>query len=285
MTLPVAAVAASTTQRAAAAGEAHRAPHVPDHDGPQLADPDRRRDRTRRSARTPRPATRASCRGQTRFTLDNYRNAWKQGDMAHHYWVTAIDRDPRGHLTLLLSSIVAFGVSRFPWRFNIVLLLLFTAGNLLPPQVLAQPLFQMYKRIPLPGFLSDTGYMLGSTLGVDHDPRRVPDRLLHVRAEQLHEDDPGRDRTEAAKIDGASVLRQFFQIILPLCRPALAALGDAAVHVGVQRLLLGRAAARTRAPTGRSRRRSPTSGASSSPTTTSSPPARCSSPSRPSPCT
>jgi multiple sugar transport system permease protein len=30
--------------------------------------------------------------------------------------------------------------------------------------------------------------------------------------------------TEAARVDGASVVRQFFGVILPLCRPALAAL-------------------------------------------------------------
>ena len=32
------------------------------------------------------------------------------------------------------------------------LLLVFTAGNLLPPQVIFQPLFQMYKAMPWPDF-------------------------------------------------------------------------------------------------------------------------------------
>jgi multiple sugar transport system permease protein len=158
------------------------------------------------------------------FTLDNYRNAWNQGDMTHHYLVTAMIVIPAVLITLLLSSFVAFGVSRFSWRFNIALLLLFTAGNLLPPQVLAQPLFQMYKRIPLPGFLSDTGYMLGSTLGLI---------TIHVAFQMgfcvfvlsNYMKTLPVEIGEAAKIDGASVLRQFFQIILPLCRPPLAALG------------------------------------------------------------
>ena len=34
-----------------------------------------------------------------------------------------------------------------------------------------------------------------------------------------------RELYEAAEVDGASVLRQFFQLTLPLCRPPLAALG------------------------------------------------------------
>jgi multiple sugar transport system permease protein len=157
------------------------------------------------------------------LTLQNYRDAWNQGEMSHHYWVTALIVIPSVLITLLFASFVAFGVSRFTWRFNLALLLLFTAGNLLPPQVLAQPLFQMYKRIPLPGFLSDTGYLLGSTVGLI---------IVHVAFQagfctfvlsnymKTLPDEIG----EAAKIDGAGVLRQFFQIILPLCKPALAAL-------------------------------------------------------------
>lgn len=157
------------------------------------------------------------------FTLQNYRNAWNQGDMTHHYWITALIVIPSVLITLALASFVAFGVSRFSWRFNIPLLLFFTAGNLLPPQVLAQPLFQMYKRIALPGFLSDTGYMLGSTLGII---------TIHVAFQvgfctfvlSNYMKTLPVEIGEAAKIDGAGVMRQFFQIILPLCKPPLAAL-------------------------------------------------------------
>ena len=51
---------------------------------------------------------------------------------------------------------------------------------------------------------------------------------------------------ESAQVDGASVLRQFFQLTLPLCRPPLAALGDAAGHLDLQRVLLGDRAAAER---------------------------------------
>ena len=87
-------------------------------------------------------------------------------------------------LILLLSSCVAFACTRFSWRFNIFFLMLFTAGNLMPLQVIFQPLFQMYKRMPLPDLLSDTdtGNLLGTKIAVILDPRRLPDRLLHVRA-------------------------------------------------------------------------------------------------------
>jgi len=157
------------------------------------------------------------------FTLQNYRNAWGQGEMRHHYWMTALIVVPAVIITLLLSSLVAFGVSRFTWRFNVVLLLLFTAGNLLPQQVLAQPLFQMYKRMPLPGALSDTGYMLGSTAGLITIHVAFQTGFCTFVLSNYMKTLPA-DLTEAAMIDGASVLRQFWQVTLPLCRPALAAL-------------------------------------------------------------
>ena len=49
-------------------------------------------------------------------------------------------------LVLFLASMMAFAVSRYSWRFNLALLMLFTALNLLPPQVIITPLFRMYLR-------------------------------------------------------------------------------------------------------------------------------------------
>ncbi len=201
------------------------------------------------------------------LTLQNYRNAWNQGDMTRHYWVTAMIVIPAVILTLLLSSFVAFGISRFSWRFNIVLLLFFTAGNLLPPQVLAQPLFQMYKRIGLPSVLSDTGYMLGSTVGII---------TIHVAFQigfctfvlSNYMKTLPHELTEAAVIDGAGVLRLYWQVTMPLCRPALAALATFCSSRGCSTTSSGPCCWRTRARTVRSRRRSPTSVGSSSPTTT-----------------
>jgi len=71
----------------------------------------------------------------------------------------------------------------------------------------------------------------------DPDPCGVPERVLHVRAQQLHEDHPARAHRGGAG-RRASVFRQFWQIILPLCRPAFAALATLLTS-DLQRLLLG----------------------------------------------
>jgi len=159
------------------------------------------------------------------LTLQNYRNAWTEGGMARAFGNTMFIVIPALFLILAFSSAMAFAVSRFSWRFNITLLLVFTAGNLLPPQVIFQPLFQMFKATPWPDFLSDTntGNLLGTKIAVI---------IIHVAFQTgfctfvlaNYMKTIPKELGEAAMVDGASVIRQYFQIVLPLCRPALAAL-------------------------------------------------------------
>jgi multiple sugar transport system permease protein len=159
------------------------------------------------------------------LTLDNYREAWSIGEMGSHFGKTAFIVLPAIVLILLLSSCIAFACTRYSWRFNIFFLVLFTAGNLMPYQVIFQPLFQIYKRVPLPDLLSDTdtGNLLGTKIAVI---------LIHVAFQigfctfvlSNYMKTIPKEISEAAVVDGASLPRQFFQVILPLTRPALAAL-------------------------------------------------------------
>ena len=160
------------------------------------------------------------------LTLDNYRDAWQVGEMAKTFGNTAFIVIPALFLTLLLSAMVAYACTRYSWRFNIAFLVLFTAGNLMPQQVLFQPLFQMFKRLPWPDILSDTN--TGSLLGT-----KIAVILIHVAFQvgfctfvlANYMKTIPTEISEAAAVDGAGVGRQFFQVILPLTRPALAALG------------------------------------------------------------
>jgi multiple sugar transport system permease protein len=157
------------------------------------------------------------------LTIDNYRNAWDQGDILRKYWNTALILTPALILTLFFSSMVAFVTSRFTWRFNILLLSVFTAGNLLPQQIIIQPLFQFYNRVELPTWLSNSGKLNGSTWGLI---------LIHVAFQSgfctfvlsNYMKLLPQSLTDAARVDGASVWKQYWQIILPLTLPAIAAL-------------------------------------------------------------
>jgi multiple sugar transport system permease protein len=157
------------------------------------------------------------------FTLDNYVNAWEQGEFTRHFLNSLIITVPAVLLTLFLASCVAFVVARFSFRFNLLLLGLFTAANLLPQQALLIPLFRAYRSIPLPLWMSDSGQLLDSYWGlilvnVAFQTGFCTFVLSNYMKALPHE------MYEAARVDGAGVPVQFFRITLPLCRPALAAL-------------------------------------------------------------
>src|SRR5215207_7804022 len=157
------------------------------------------------------------------LTLDNYRSAWELGDIPRKYWNTIVILVPALLLTLFFSSMVAFVTSRYSWRFNILMLSIFTAGNLLPQQIIIQPLFQFYNRVELPEWLSNSGRLNGSALGLI---------LIHVAFQSgfctfvlsNYMKLLPKSLNDAARIDGAGVWKQYWQIIMPLTLPALAAL-------------------------------------------------------------
>jgi multiple sugar transport system permease protein len=157
------------------------------------------------------------------YSLDNFVTAWTQVNIPKFFLNTLIVVVPAVVLTLLLASIVAFAVSRYSWRFNLGLLMLFTAGNLLPQQVVITPLYRMYLALPLPRLVSDNGVFYDQYVGI---------AAIHI-AFQLgfctfvlsnYMKTIPKELNEAAVVDGAGVLRTFKDVILPLCRPPLAAL-------------------------------------------------------------
>lgn len=157
------------------------------------------------------------------FTLANYTDAWTVGDIPHFFLNSLIITIPAVILILLLGSMAAFILARYSWRFNLLMLAVFVAGNLLPQQTLLTPLFRLYNAIPLPYWMSSSGSLYDSYWGliVVHVAFQtgfatfVLSNYMKTVPEEL---------TEAATVDGAGVFRQYWQVVLPLCRPALAAL-------------------------------------------------------------
>ncbi|MGW2816640.1 carbohydrate ABC transporter permease [Streptomyces sp. NPDC001415] len=152
-----------------------------------------------------------------------YKQAFTDAGMTKYFVNTLIIAVPGVILVLFFASFVAFAVSRLRLRGGVVLLMLFTAGNLLPQQVIVTPLYVVFNRIPLPYWMSDSmtmfdsywaviavqvGFQVGFCVFVlANFMRTLPQEIL-----------------EAAIVDGAGVWTQYWRITLPLCRPALAAL-------------------------------------------------------------
>lgn len=157
------------------------------------------------------------------LTFENFTNAWTQSDLPIYFWNSVLITVPAVLLTLIFSSFVAFFVARFDFRLNLALLMIFTAGNLLPPQVIITPLYRLYLLIPLPGVMSDSDLMYNSYWGVIAIHVAFQTGFCTFVFSNYMRTIP-KEISEAALVDGASVWRQFWQIILPLCRPAFAAL-------------------------------------------------------------
>ncbi len=158
------------------------------------------------------------------WTFDNYRTVWTSAGLGKYFVNSLIITVPAVVLTLFLSSLVAFVLARFSYRFNLTLLAVFLAANLMPPQALLIPVYRMFRSIPLPLFMSESGTVLGSYWGliainVAFQMGFCTFVLSNYMKTLPHE------IYEQAQIDGASVWRQYWQLTMPLVRPALAALG------------------------------------------------------------
>lgn len=160
----------------------------------------------------------------TGLTLDNFVSAWNGAEIPRAYLNTLIITIPSVIIALLVASMVAFAVTRFSWRFNILALMIFTAGNLLPQQVFIVPLFQMYNWVGfIPGPLSTSGKLFDQASGII---------LINVVFQMgfcifvlsNYMKTISKELTEAALVDGAGVFTIWASVIMPLCRPALAAM-------------------------------------------------------------
>jgi multiple sugar transport system permease protein len=169
------------------------------------------------------------------LSLSNFTTFWTQADLPYFYLNTLVIVAPAVILTLLLASMVAFCCTQFSWRLNLVVLMLFTAGNLLPAQVIIVPLYWVYLHTPIPALGSIDVGRFSFALFSDNDllyDQYIGIILIHIVFQtgfatfvlSNYMKTITKEITESALVDGANILRIWWSIILPLCRPALAAM-------------------------------------------------------------
>ena len=116
--------------------------------------------------------------------------------------------------TLLLSSMAGFALAKHDFRGSLPLLMLFVGGNLVPLQTLMIPVRDLMITLRLYDtrwalIVFHAAFQTGfGTLFMRNFIREVPDAVL-----------------DAARLEGAGELRVFRSVVLPLVRPALAAVG------------------------------------------------------------
>jgi multiple sugar transport system permease protein len=145
-------------------------------------------------------------------TLANYDEAFIQRpllDYARNSVIVAAISTP---LSVTISALAAFGFSRFRFRGRGLLLFLILAVRMLPALIVAFPLFLIFRDLSL----VDTKLGLIIAYTVFNLPFNI--WLLHA----FFADVP-REIEDAATVDGASQLRLFFGIMVPLAAPGLVA--------------------------------------------------------------
>jgi multiple sugar transport system permease protein len=148
------------------------------------------------------------------FTLDTYVQSWTDGGEMQAMINSLLVTLPAVLLSLTLAATAAFALSRYRIRGRKVVLLLMLAGNLLPPQILLIP---VTKFAELTGGYDTLIALIAVHVGFGLGFYTF---VLHGFMQGL----PGEIQ-EAATIDGAGTAQIFARVILPLTRPAMAALG------------------------------------------------------------
>jgi len=111
---------------------------------------------------------------------------------------------------IISCSLVAYSLARIPWPGRNILFIITVATLMLPFQVTLVPLFIVYKNL---GWVGDFRPLI--------IPQFFGGALYIFLLRQFFMSIP-MELSEAARIDGASELRIYWSVIMPLAKPALA---------------------------------------------------------------
>jgi raffinose/stachyose/melibiose transport system permease protein len=146
------------------------------------------------------------------WALMNYRQAWNEANLQNALKNSIISTAFGVGVSTFLAALASYGLSRFRFAGRLSIRLIFIGGLVVPIQLIILPLFIIYRDLHVLGGL----WPLCLTFAVFGIPLAV---LVLTGFFALLP----RDLEDAARIDGASHLQIFWRIMLPLSRPALAA--------------------------------------------------------------
>lgn len=145
--------------------------------------------------------------------IENYSTVFKTTPMLRYFINSLVVTVPTVFATLILSSLTGYSLAKHNFRGNFLIFALFIAGNFVPAQILMIPVRTLTIEL---GFydtkfgliLFHTAFQIGfCTFFLRGFVKELPHELV-----------------ESARIDGASEFRVYWNIIVPLISPALAAL-------------------------------------------------------------
>lgn len=147
------------------------------------------------------------------WNADAFGRAWDKG-IGDYFANTLIVMVFSVPLTMLLGSMAAYVLARYPFPGNRFLYYFFVSGAMFPVFLALVPLFFMVKRFDMLNtyhglILVYVAYSMPFTVFFMHSFFRTLPTAVH----------------EAAVIDGASDTRIFFQVMVPMAKPGLISVG------------------------------------------------------------
>ncbi|GAA2372823.1 carbohydrate ABC transporter permease [Streptomyces carpaticus] len=144
------------------------------------------------------------------LTLESYRQIVERGNVPVWAVNSLLIATLVTVITVVISTLAAYAFSRGTFRGRRVLLAVTVASIMVPPQLLIVPLFQQMR-----------AFNLVDTYWAVILPQVVAPMMVFILKRFF--DAVPRELEEAARIDGASELRVFRSVVLPLSRPIVAA--------------------------------------------------------------
>lgn len=145
------------------------------------------------------------------FDFGNYAKVWVDNGFGRYFINSILFTGISMAFVVLFGSMAAYGISRYVFKGNTLIYMLFLSGIMLPLKAAVIPLFQIVK-----------------TLGVMDNPLSVIFVFIAMGIPSTVFILAGFMRTipsaleQAARIDGCNDLRIYSQIVMPICMPSIA---------------------------------------------------------------
>lgn len=142
---------------------------------------------------------------------ENYARAWYEANIGPYFWNTVIITIASVAIVTITTAMIGYVLGRYSFPGKRIVVVAFLATLFLPEGYTIIPVFELISRLGLSGSL--WGIILAESGGA----HVIMIFLFAGYFRQLP-----NELEEAAKLDGAGFVRIFWQVMLPLAKPAIA---------------------------------------------------------------
>lgn len=147
-------------------------------------------------------------------TLEHYKNVLFYTKIPVSFRNSLITSTSTVIITIALSTLAAYGFSRYDFKFKNTTLISLIVTRMLPPSIMIVPLYVMMNQIGLLDSFKGLIFVYTSM--------NIPFSIWVMKG---FFDSVPKELDEAALIDGCNELQTFYKIIFPLTKPGLIAIG------------------------------------------------------------